>query len=137
MRRRSTEDDDLTFGATGAFGADWQATETTGLNLNLSQGLETSSDGTLRNVSRMNFGMGHTFSERFTGNLQFNYFRQSGDASGFTFDAARELFNASPSVSYQLDRTWRASAGYTFTLDRDEQQDDMSNRVFLTVSAGF
>lgn len=123
--------------ANGGLSVDWRPDETTSLALTLGQGFETSSDGVLESVGRLNFNAVQSLGPDTTASFGLRYVRRQEDASFGIAGADREVINATPTLAYVIDHAWRATAGYGLTLSRDEGQDAISNRLFFTLSTEF
>ncbi len=131
-------DDKISIGATGALGLDWRIDNATTLALNASQGLEAGSAGTLDSVARISGNMAHAFNETLQGGMRLSYLQRTADAGFTPLNADVEIFSASPNLSVALTPDWRAQAGYAVTLARRaERSDEMSNRLFFTLSTSF
>lgn len=134
---KSDESSALDFSANGDLSANWRPDAVTSLALTLAQGFETSSDGVLEAVGRLNFNAVRSLAPDTTLSFGLRYLRRQEDTNFAAADADREVINATPTLAYFIDRSWRATAGYTLTVSRDEGEDAVSNRLFFTLSTEF
>lgn len=140
VSRRETSNprsDEVSLGATGTGGVGWRPTQKTSLAFEASQGLETGGDGELENVARANFDISHSIDQTFSSAFALSFSRRSSDTAFLSAESDIDVFSASPSVNLALDRDVRATAGYTLTVSREDGEQAMSNRIFITLTTDF
>lgn len=128
---------EISLGATGTAGIGWRPTPSTSLGFGASQGLETGGGGELENVSRANIDFSHAIDQTFSGAFALSFSRRSSDTAFLSADSDIDVFSASPSLNLVLDRDVRATAGYTLTVSREDGEQAMSNRIFITLTTDF
>jgi|GEM_PF-3499364 len=115
----------------------WRATNATSVNFAATQNVVATNDGDQNNAATLSFGLRHAFNNTVNGGVRFSYGVQTDSDDVSVFNSNQERFNASPSINVSLAPAWRASAGYTFTLRRQNSGDEISNRVFINLSTRF
>lgn len=128
---------EISFGAIGAGGLSWRPTQSTSLGFEASQGLETGGDGELENVTRASFDVSHAIDQTFSSAFALSISRRSADTAFLSTESDIDVLSASPSINLALDRDVRATAGYTLTVSREDGQQAMSNRIFITLTTDF
>lgn len=124
---RSEED---TIGATGSLSLSFDYPDSR-FRLSASQRVQPSSDGDVRNVSRIGIGYAHSLTPRLSLSLSGSYVAET--EVGFEGDV-RHLYSVGPTLSYDLGRNWSASLSYRLRGDNDEAGSAISNQLGLTVS---
>jgi hypothetical protein len=127
-------------GALGGLEVAWAPAPDTQLVLALSHGLEPSSLGELQTTTALGVGLQHAINRWTSAELDLLVQRQSSDTDdgGFEGDGERRtLASIGPSIAFSLSPDWALRAGYSLALEREEDEDALSNRVFLTLTHQF
>lgn len=131
------QDDSFDVGAIADLGLSWQPRADTSFSVAISHGLEPSALGELQTTTALDAGVGYVVNPRIRTALAVAIGHQKS-AGGFTANGTDHDFaTVAPTISFALSRDWALQAGYILRLDRRNDLDAASNRVFLTLTRQF
>jgi len=132
---RETEFD---IGAIGGLDVAWVPAADTTLIFALSHGLEPNSTGELRTTTAMGVGLQHALNSWASAAIDVFVQRQSsGGGIEDEEQSDRTFASIAPGLAFTLTPDWALRAGYALDLEREDDSDALSNRVFLTITRQF
>ena len=105
----------------------------TSLNFSVSQTVNASALGDLRERRSFRMGLNHRVNTRETFGVEGSYTTQD-TVSGGDGSAETIFFSVSPTYTFALTRYWNLNVGYQFRFRDDGTGNGMSNKVFGTLS---
>jgi hypothetical protein len=127
---------DFTLGGLGDLSVAWAPAADTQLVFALSHGLEPSSLGELQTTTALGLGLQHAINDWTSAGIDLLVQRQNS-ADGFEDETKRTYASLSPSIAFSLTPDWALQAGYALRVERESEEDALSNRVFLTLTRQF
>ncbi|SEA64166.1 hypothetical protein [Rubrimonas cliftonensis] len=130
----SGDGEDVTPGVVGGLTFSY-AGERGSVEASLSQDVDQGSDGEVATVSALGVAVNRELTQRASLSLAG---RATVRSSVFGGDAEdRQTLSLTPSFRYALTADWSTRLGYTFRASREEDEDILSNAVFLQLSYRF
>ena len=123
---------DQSFGFTGGAGFDYRLGPFAA-GIDISQRLEPSATGDLRNFTRLAGNIGYRVTERERISANISLSRRAGGSD----DGQRLVLRLGPRYSFDLAPRTSLNLGYTLRISRDEGEQALGHRVFMSVARRF